>query len=131
MVLAVGYMPIAIAAGAIKEMLIPGEEPPWMKGGLDGYLQYGFGRAGVLGVPQMMLGNLVDVSEVPGLNFGKAGAAFDPATLAGPTVDQLQNILSVPFGEFMAMRDHTVIGEGLGALPGGSMLRRLERLGNA
>lgn len=131
MAMGLGYMPIAIAAGAIKEMLIPGEEPPWMKGGLDGYLQYGFGRAGVLGVPQMMLGNLVDVSEIPGLNFGKAGAAFDPATLAGPTVDQLQNILSVPFGEFMAMRDHTVIGEGLGALPGGSMLRRLERLGNA
>lgn len=125
-----GYIPIAIAAGAVKEMLIPGEEPPWMKGGLDGYLNYGFSRAGVLGVPQMMLGSLVDASQLPGGNFGKAGSSFDPAGLAGPTVDQVQNILSIPFGEFMAMKDHTVIGEGLGALPGGNMLKRLERLGS-
>lgn len=131
MAMMLGYAPIAIAAGAIKEMLIPGEEPPWMKGGLDGYLNYGFSRAGVLGVPQMFLGSVIDVSEVPGLNLGKAGSAFDPAALAGPTVDQVQNILSVPFGEFMAMRDHTIIGEGLGALPGGNVLKRIERLGSA
>lgn len=126
-----GYTPIAIAAGAIKEMLIPGEEPPWMKGGLDGYLSYGFARAGVLGVPQMLLGSVLDASQLPGGNFGKAGSAFDPASLAGPTADQVQNILSIPFGEFMAMRDHTIIGEGLGALPGGNLVKRLERLGSA
>lgn len=102
-----------------------------MKGGLDGYLSYGFGRAGVLGVPQMMLGSVLDASQLPGGNFGKAGSAFDPASLAGPTVDQVQNILSIPFGEFMAMRDHTIIGEGLGALPGGNLVKRLERLGSA
>jgi hypothetical protein len=126
-----GYTPIAIAAGAIKEMLIPGEEPPWMKGGLDGYLSYGFGRAGILGIPQVMLGSVLDVSQLPGGNFAKAGSAFDPASLAGPTADQVQNILSIPFGEFMAMRDHTIIGEGLGALPGGNLVKRLERLGSA
>ncbi len=130
MAMAVGYAPIAIAAGAIKEMLIPGEEPPWMQGGLDDYLSYGYARAGILGVPQMMLGSIVDLSELPGGNLGKAGSAFDPAGLAGPTVDQLQNILSIPFGEFMAMRDHTMIGEGLGALPGGNLVKRLERLGS-
>lgn len=104
MVLAVGYMPIAIAGGAIKEMLIPGEEPPWMKGGLDGYLSYGFSKAGVLGVPQMYAQNLYDL---------------DPAATFGPSVDQLQNIMSIPLFE-----NRTLLGEGLGALPGGNLLRR-------
>lgn len=106
-VLAVGYVPIAIAAGAVKEMLIPGEEPPWMQGGLDDYLSYGFARAGLLGVPQMYSESL-----------------FDPAALFGPSVDQAQNILSVPF-----MEAHSTVGEGLGSLPGGNLLKRLERLG--
>lgn len=104
MVLALGYMPIAIAGGAIKEMLIPGEEPPWMKGGLDGYLSYGFSKAGVLGVPQMYAQNLYDL---------------DPAATFGPTIDQLQNVMSIPLFE-----NRTLLGEGLGALPGGNLLRR-------
>jgi len=103
MVLAVGYMPIMIAAGAAKEMLVPGEEPPWMQGGLDGYLQYGWDRAGLLGVPQMYGDSLIN----------------DPANLFGPTVDQIQNVLSIP------LLDHrTLLGESLGALPGGNLLRR-------
>jgi hypothetical protein len=109
--MALGYVPIAIAAGAIKEMLIPGDEPPWMKGGLDGYLSYGWSRAGVLGVPQMYAGALYDA---------------DPAALFGPTTDQLQNILSIPLGQIGLMRDHTMLGEGLGALPGGNLLKRLD-----
>ena len=104
LVLALGYMPIAIAGGAIKEMLIPGEEPPWMKGGLDGYLSYGFSKAGVLGVPQMYAQNLYDL---------------DPAATFGPTIDQLQNVMSIPLFE-----NHTLLGEGLGALPGGNLLKR-------
>jgi len=104
MVLALGYMPIAIAGGAIKEMLIPGEEPPWMKGGLDGYLSYGFSKAGVLGVPQMYAQNLYDL---------------DPAATFGPTIDQLQNVMSIPLFE-----NRTLLGEGLGALPGGNLLKR-------
>lgn len=110
MVLAVGYMPIAIAGGAIKEMLIPGEEPPWMQGGLDDYLSYGFTRAGVLGVPQMYAQNLYDL---------------DPAATFGPAVDQLQNLLSVPL-----LDNRTAMGEALGALPAGNLLRRLDKLGN-
>ena len=104
LVLALGYMPIAIAGGAIKEMLIPGEEPPWMKGGLDGYLSYGFSKAGVLGVPQMYAQNLYDL---------------DPAATFGPTIDQLQNVMSIPLFE-----NRTLLGEGLGALPGGNLLKR-------
>lgn len=104
LVLAVGYMPIAIAGGAIKEMLIPGEEPPWMQGGLDDYLSYGFTKAGVLGVPQMYAQNLYDL---------------DPAATFGPSIDQLQNVMSIPIFE-----NRTLLGEGLGALPGGNLLRR-------
>jgi len=110
LVLALGYAPIAIAGGAIKEMLIPGDEPPWMKGGLDGYLQYGWDRAGVLGVPQMYANSLFDL---------------DPAAVFGPTVDQVQNALSIPL-----MDNHSAIGESLGALPGGNLLKRLERIGS-
>ena len=118
---ALGYMPIMIAAGAIKEMLIPGDEPPWMKGGMDSYLSYGFSRAGVLGVPQMYVDNLFNVTQIID-HPTKALDNFDPAGLFGPTTDQLQDMLSVPF-----MEDHSLLGEGLGSLPGGNVLRRIGR----
>lgn len=120
--LSLGYLPIAIAAGAVKEMLIPGDEPPWMKGGLGSYLEYGFARAGVLGVPQMYTENLFSPSKLlthPTQTFDN----FDPAAVFGPSTDQLQNLLSVPI-----MEKHTVLGEGLGALPGGNLLKRLEKI---
>ena len=75
-----------------------------MKGGLDGYLSYGFSKAGVLGVPQMYAQNLYDL---------------DPAATFGPTIDQLQNVMSIPLFE-----NRTLLGEGLGALPGGNLLKR-------
>jgi hypothetical protein len=62
----------------------------------------------------------------------------DPAAAFGPTVDQVQNILSIPvpeikidlpmFDPHTLHRDHTMLGEGLGALPFGNVLRRLEKL---
>lgn len=122
-ILATGYIPIIIAANAVKEMLIPGDEPPWMQKGLGGWLGYGWDRAGLLGVPQMYAQNLFDA---------------DPAAAFGPTVDQLQNILSIPFPEIKVdlpgfdpmtlHRDHTLLGEGFGSLPFGSVLRRIEKL---
>ncbi|MDD3353879.1 hypothetical protein [Zoogloea sp.] len=48
-----GYVPVIIAADAIKELLIPGDEPGWMKSGLAGMLQHGVDRAGLLGIGQM------------------------------------------------------------------------------
>lgn len=48
-----GYVPVIIAADAIKELLIPGDEPAWMKSGLAGMLQHGVDRAGLLGIGQM------------------------------------------------------------------------------
>ena len=114
-----GYAPIAIAAGAIKEMLIPGDEPAWMKGGLPGYLSYGWERAGILGIPQMYGQNLYD---------------SDPAAAFGPTANQIQDLLTVPFGELqfdvpltdmkIGWRDHRTFEEIAAAAPFGSVLRR-------
>lgn len=122
-VLASGYIPIIIAANAVKEMLIPGDEPPWMQKGLGGWLGYGWDRAGLLGVPQMYAQNLFDA---------------DPAAVFGPSVDQIQNILSIPvpeikvdlpgFDPMTLHKDHTLLGEGFGSLPFGNVLRRLEKL---
>jgi hypothetical protein len=112
MVTLLGYAPIAIAAGAVKELLIPGDEPPWLKNGLVGYLGYGWDRAGVLGVPQMYASNL-----------------FDPAQNFGPSAGQLQDLITVPFGEFQVgpagWRDHRVFEEMLGAAPFGTVLKRI------
>lgn len=72
------YLPMGIAAGAAKEMLIPGDEPPWMQGGLDSYLSYGVSKAGLGGVPQMALG------------------AYDSAftDLLGPAASQVRHALT-------------------------------------
>lgn len=99
MVLALGYAPVTIAAGAVKEMLIPGDEPPWMKGGLGDYLSYGVSRAGIFGVPGMTWSS---VSDDYGVN------------LLGPTVSQ---VASVPFDN--------PVKTGLRALPAGSLLGRM------
>lgn len=119
LVLATGYVPIMIASHAIKEMLIPGEEPPWMKNGLDSYLEYGWDRAGLLGVPQMYADVLPGPKDIWN---GEIVKNFDPAALAGPSVDQLQDFLSIP------LFDHkTLLEEGLQALPGGNVLQRLAK----
>lgn len=98
-----GYAPVMIGAGAVKEMLIPGDEPYWMKKGLASYLDYGWSTAGVLGVPQMFW------------HMRK-----DPAQALGPMADQIQDWLSVPF-----MDDHTVMKEALKSMPAGTLFRRM------
>jgi hypothetical protein len=90
---------MGIAAGAAKEMLIPGDEPPWMQGGLDDYLGYGISKAGLLGVPQMI------------------GGAWDSGftDLAGPSVSQVRKALVNYDNPLKTM---------MGALPGGGTLQR-------
>lgn len=97
MVLLSVYLPMGIAAGAAKEMLIPGDEPPWMKGGLDSYLSYGVSKAGLLGVPQMV------------------GGTWDTAftDMAGPSVSQVRQALF-----------QNPVKTGVAALPGGGTLQR-------
>ena len=98
-VLALGYAPVTIAAGAVKELMIPGEEPPWMQGGLDDYLAYGVSRAGIFGIPGMTYSS---VSDDYGVN------------MLGPTVSQ---VASVPFDE--------PVKTGLRAMPLGTLLGRM------
>ena len=115
-----GYASIAIAGGAVKEMLIPGDEPPWMKGGLDSYLEYGYRQAGLGGVPMMWLDSALDL---------------DPAKAAGPMWDQIQNTISSPIpgfnlnlspfdGETEILKDRKVLSEISRALPGGNIAGR-------
>lgn len=120
LVAGLGFASISIAAAAVKEMLIPGDEPYWMKGGLDGYLEYGYNMANLGGVPQMYLESVTD---------------FDPAKLAGPFWDQIQNTLSSPIpgfsinfspvdGETEILRDRKVAVELAKALPAGNLAGR-------
>lgn len=97
------FIPIAVAADVVKEVLIPGDEPAWMKNGLGAYFRHGFERANVLGIPGMYLGQW-----------------DDPAMWFGPTANEIQDFASIPF-----MENHTMPKELLGALPGGSLFRRL------
>jgi len=99
MVMMAGYTPVIIAADAIKEMLIPGDEPPWMKGGLGKFIQHGVDKAGLLGVGQM----------------GYDAFAKDyGAGLAGPAISQLLHVPLDPVAQTT-----------LGALPMGNLARRI------
>jgi hypothetical protein len=108
MALFVGYTPVMIAADAMKEMLAPGDEPAWMKGGLGDWLAHGFSRANLLGIPQFAL----DANPFTG----------NPAGLLGPTVDQAVGNLMIPFSD-----RHSLAGETVNAMPGAVLLNRATR----
>ena len=82
----------------MKELLIPGDEPPWMKMGLGSMIEHGVDRAGVFGIPQM---------------FGEAVARDYGIGLLGPSVGQISGMISDPLAR-----------SALGSLPAGSLLRR-------
>lgn len=98
MVLVMGYAPVTIAADAVKEMLVPGDDPPWMKMGLGAYLRHGVDRSGILGVPGMIFDS--------GSSYG--------VDLLGPSISQVAHI---PFDP--ASRS------AVGVLPFGGRLQRL------
>lgn len=99
MVMMAGYTPVIIAADAVKEMLIPGDEPSWMKSGLAGMLQHGVDKAGLLGIAQL----------------GYDGFAKDYGmNLAGPALSQIGHI---------PIDDPATTA--LGALPFGNLARRM------
>ena len=72
-------LPVMIAAGAMKAMLIPGASATWMAGGLAGYLSYAFTRAGALGVPQMYMDSIMHghFADLAGPAAGQAADLFD------------------------------------------------------
>lgn len=85
------YVPVAIAADAMKGLLINGgDEPEWKKGwGVGDYLWNGVQRAGLLGVGQFRydIGNDVD----------RGGSGF--GAMVGPTVQQLTQGVRVLHGK--------------------------------
>lgn len=110
------YTPVMIAADAAKEMLIVGDDDPaWMKQGLGGAIKHGAMRANLAtdgGVP---------IPGIPGMYAGsaKGGQWFDSIEWFGPAVDQVRDFVTIPFSE-----RRTVVGELVGALPGGSVFRK-------
>ena len=88
------YLPMVIAADVLKELLVPGDDPAWMRS-LGGVVKHGASRANFGGIPQLGFGAL------PG-SFDQATSprlVFDAADLAGPIVGQLTKLLAVPLTE--------------------------------
>ncbi len=101
------YIPIMIATDAMKVMLLPGDEPAWMRS-LGGALAHGVARAPIGGIPQLI---------TDGLPFVGQG---HPMSLFGPAAGQAADLLALPFSAH-----HTALNEGLGLLPAGAQLRKL------
>jgi hypothetical protein len=110
-----GYVPVAIAADVIKELLVPGDEPPWMKSGLGEVVRHGVSRANLLGIPQMGLDNLSFAAN--------RGNPLELSGLLGPAPDQVIDWLMVPLTEA-----HAAGGELMRALPATGVVSRASTL---
>lgn len=97
-----GYAPVSIAADAIRETLMPDDDPAWMKMGLGAYIQHGVARANLGGVPQMMLGSV-----------------SDPLSLFGPMADQIGDL-----GYSALSEDRSFARELAKSLPAGTLASR-------
>ena len=117
-----GMVPMALTGYIAKEMIlgmIDDDDDDW-KFRLENVIPYAINRSGIGGIPQMYLEDILDV---------------DPARLFGPTVDQIQNILSIPLrgwnpeylpGRVSHMRNWN--NELVAAMPAGTYLRRIPGL---
>lgn len=102
------YIPMIVAADALRAMLLPGEPPEWTRS-LTGMLMHGLDRSGIGGIPQMVMEGLPLI-----------GGGHTAGLVGGPMGDQLAGILMTPFSDY-----HTASNELLGSLPGGTALRKL------
>lgn len=110
------YIPVMVAADAVKEMLVPGDDPDWMKGGLGDYFSHGFLRANLMGVPQLGYEAISNPFKDPTRSVESAAGLF------GPAVSQATGILLAPLTE-----KHTAGGEFINALPGAVIANRMTR----
>ena len=110
------YIPVMVAADAVKEMLVPGDDPDWMKGGLGDYFWHGFLRANLMGVPQFGYDAISNPFKDPTRSVESAAGLF------GPAVSQATGILLAPLTE-----KHTAGGEFINALPGAVIANRMMR----
>lgn len=109
-----------IAADIAKEMLAPGDEPAWMKGGIGGAVEHGVMRANIMGVPQ------IAYDAMPGNpfsdHFSGTRTVRDAAGILGPTASLLTGWLLAPLTE-----EHTALGELRNTLPGAVVWNRIAR----
>lgn len=105
--------PLAAAGYMIKEMLlgmIDDDDDDW-KWQTRNMVPYIFQRSGALGVPQMYLEDFL---------------SGDWARMFGPTADQIQNVMSIPFaGMWNISQNHTPYKELISATPMASLVKRL------
>jgi len=78
--LALTYTPVMIASDALKSVLLTGDEPVWMKGGLDSELEHGAMRAGLLGKFQPMADTMAPHHTV--------------LSLGGPAIEQITEMFT-------------------------------------
>lgn len=100
-VLLAGYIPVMIASDAAKSLLLTGDEPVWMKQGLDSEVQHGAMRAGLLGKFQP----LADVTTANHTVLG----------VAGPAVEQIAELFTDTPGQ-----------SAINALPGSNVINAVK-----
>lgn len=93
-----GYIPVMVAADTMKSLLLSGDEPPWMKQGVDGMISHGAMRANLLGIPQL----------------GLEAYNKDLFGLAGPSVEWAKDWVTEPIGD-----------QAVKSLPGGSVISQI------
>ena len=90
------FTPMMVAADAAKAILLTGQEPTWMQGGLPSMIEHGALRAGLLGMASPYADPLI---------------AGHPASILGPTAEQAISLFTQPLGE-----------SAVDALPGASII---------
>ena len=98
------FTPMMVAADLAKSILLTGQDPVWMHGGLGGVIDHGARRAGLLGLAQPYADPII---------------SGHPAGIGGPAVDQLYSMFTQPF-------DASLVD----ALPGASVLHTMHGGGN-
>ena len=99
MTLAIGYIPMMIAADIVKGLIQGGgDEPEWMKSmGPGDWLLHGVSRAGLTGVPGGLYGNWTRPD--PNAENIVSSTASRFGSIAGPSVDQVLDGVFQPAGE--------------------------------
>lgn len=90
MALIATYVPMMVAADVLKELLVPGDDPAWMKAGLGGIVRHGVERANLFGVPQMF-------ADGVGSPLEPTGALHKAAGLFGPSASEVVDWALLPF----------------------------------
>ena len=109
------YVPVMIAADAAKELLAPGDEPAWMKGGLDEYIRHGISRANLFGIPQFGYDAYHSPLDNPRRTLESAAGMF------GPMPGQAMQLILAP------VNDKDFVQDTVNQLPGAVIWNRMAK----